>query len=359
MVTISLCMIVKDEEDVLERCLEAASDIVDEIIIVDTGSMDKTKEIAGKFTDKIYDFEWIDDFSAARNFAFSKATKEYILWLDADDLIFKEDIEKFKELKNTLDNSVDSVTMLYNLAFDEKGNATFSLRRNRLVKRANNFRWIGFVHECLVVGGNVINSDIAISHRKLKESTDRNLRIYRKKIEEGVPFTLRDRIYYGNELFDNNYQEEAVEIYDELLQMDGVWFEDKINICGKISDYYYSKGNNKDAKMYSLQSFLYDKPRAEFCCRLGYFFLEEERYHDAIFWYELATKLERPVNCLGFINEVCWTWLPYLQLCLCYDRIQNHEKAFECNEMAASFVPENKSVLYNREYFKTLGLERG
>ncbi len=348
-------MIVKDEEEVLARCINSAQEVVDEIIIVDTGSTDKTKEIASKFTDKIYDFEWIDDFSAARNFAFSKATKEYIFWLDADDLIPEEDIEKFKDLKDTLDNSVDSVTMLYNLGFDEKGNVTFSLRRNRLVKRTNNFQWCGFVHECLVVGGKIINSDISIIHRKLKLATNRNLKIFQKKMEEGVEFTPRDRFYYGNELFDNNYQEQAVEIYDELLQMDEIWFEDKITICGKVSDYYYSKANKNDAKMYSLQSFLYDKPRADFCCRLGYFFLEEEKYHDAVFWYELATKLERPENCLGFINEVCWTWLPYLQLCLCYDRIQNHEMAFKCNEMAASFVPENKSVLYNREYFKTLG----
>lgn len=355
MVTISLCMIVKDEEDVLARCLTSAKDIVDEIIIVDTGSTDKTKEIARKFTDKIYDFEWIDDFSAARNFAFNKATKEYILWLDADDIILKEDIEKFKALKNSLDISVDSVTMPYNLAFDQKGNVTFSLRRNRLVKRANNFQWCGFVHECLVVGGNIINSDISITHKKLQIATERNLKIYRRKIKEGVEFTLRDRIYYGNELFDNNYQDEAVEIYIELLRTDGVWFEDKISICGKVSDYYHSKGNRDNAKMYSLQSFLYDRPRAEFCCRLGYFFLEEEKYHDSIFWYELATKLEKPENCLGFINEVCWTWLPYLQLCVCYDRLKKHDEAFKCNEMAASFVPENESVLYNREYFRTLG----
>lgn len=174
-------MIVKDEEEVLARCINSAQEVVDEIIIVDTGSTDKTKEIASKFTDKIYDFEWIDDFSAARNFAFSKATKEYIFWLDADDLIPEEDIEKFKDLKDTLDNSVDSVTMLYNLGFDEKGNVTFSLRRNRLVKRTNNFQWCGFVHECLVVGGKIINSDISIIHRKLKLATNRNLKIFQKK----------------------------------------------------------------------------------------------------------------------------------------------------------------------------------
>ena len=77
MITISLCMIVKNEEAVLARCLESVKDVVDEIIIVDTGSTDKTKQIAYRYTQNVYDFEWIDDFSAARNYSFSKATKDY------------------------------------------------------------------------------------------------------------------------------------------------------------------------------------------------------------------------------------------------------------------------------------------
>ena len=69
--TISCVMIVKNEEKILARCLDSICDLMDEIVIVDTGSMDKTKEIARKYTDKIYDFVWTGDFSEARNFAFS------------------------------------------------------------------------------------------------------------------------------------------------------------------------------------------------------------------------------------------------------------------------------------------------
>ena len=67
MATVSLCMIVKNEEKVLSRCLDSVKDAVDEIIIVDTGSEDNTKNIASQYTDKIYDFKWVYDFSAARN----------------------------------------------------------------------------------------------------------------------------------------------------------------------------------------------------------------------------------------------------------------------------------------------------
>ena len=78
MATFSLCMIVKNEQNVLARCLDSMADLMDEIIIVDTGSQDTTKEIAAKYTDKIYDFAWIDDFAVARNFAASKAQMDYI-----------------------------------------------------------------------------------------------------------------------------------------------------------------------------------------------------------------------------------------------------------------------------------------
>lgn len=85
--TISLCMIVKDEERTLERCLESVKGIVDEIVIVDTGSTDRTVEIASQYTTKIFSFEWNDDFSDARNFAAQFATGDYILTLDADEYL--------------------------------------------------------------------------------------------------------------------------------------------------------------------------------------------------------------------------------------------------------------------------------
>jgi glycosyltransferase involved in cell wall biosynthesis len=141
MIDISLCMIVKNEEDVLGRCLESVKDIADEIIIVDTGSTDSTKEIAKKYTNNIYDFEWVDDFSKARNFAFSKATKQYIMWLDADDVILEKDKIKLEKLKKEIKDDVDIVMMKYDIAFDENGNPTFSYYRERLFLKSKNYKW--------------------------------------------------------------------------------------------------------------------------------------------------------------------------------------------------------------------------
>ena len=83
MSTLSLCMIVKDEETVLPRCLESVQGLFDEIVVIDTGSTDQTREIARSFGAEVFDFQWRDDFSVARNFSFSKATGDYLFWMDA------------------------------------------------------------------------------------------------------------------------------------------------------------------------------------------------------------------------------------------------------------------------------------
>lgn len=102
---ISLCMIVKNEEKVIGRCLSSVAHLVDEVIIVDTGSTDRTKEIVAEYTSKIYDFEWINDFSAARNYAASQASGEWILVLDADEYVDEENYKGFiQELKD--DNGI-------------------------------------------------------------------------------------------------------------------------------------------------------------------------------------------------------------------------------------------------------------
>ncbi|WP_420825890.1 glycosyltransferase [Scopulibacillus daqui] len=284
----------------LSSCLDCVKDIVDEIIIVDTGSADRTKEIAERYTDLVYDFEWIDDFSAARNYAFSNATKDYILWLDADDILTKKNQTKLLELKKTLDPSVDSVTMLYHLGADESGKPVISYRRNRLVKRMRNFQWHGAVHEYLEVFGHIINSDIAVTHTGVSHDSERNLRIYEKRLEKGEEFSPRDLYYYANELFDHQQYEKAIDYYLKFLNSGKGWVEDNISACGKLADIYFHLGDEKKAAAYALKSFEYDIPRAEFCCRIGFYFFNKNDYHKALFWYKLATALEKPEDNWGF-----------------------------------------------------------
>ncbi|GAB6926140.1 glycosyltransferase [Paenibacillus sp. JCM 10914] len=354
MITISLCMIVKNEERVINRCLSTIASLVDEIIIVDTGSTDRTKSIVQTYTDSIYDFTWIDDFAAARNYAFSKATKEYILWLDADDVLLESDQHKLSELKESLPSDIDSVTMLYNLSSDEYGNVTFSLRRNRLVKRSKNFHWIGPVHEYLEVHGNITNSDVAVTHLSLDVDPDtgRNLRIYEKRELAGEEFTPRDLFYFANELKDHSQHEKAIRYYEKFLLTGKGWIEDILTACSRLADCYHVLGDDQAAFLASIRSLQFAAPRAEFCCRIGYRFLELGQYDNAIFWYKLATELELPVDYMGFHNPSFSTWLPNLQLAVCYDRIGAHALANSHNETALTYRPGDETMLANQSYFQ-------
>ena len=112
MTKLSLCMIVKNEEKFLEQCLNSVRELVDEIVIVDTGSTDKTKEIAAKFTNKIFDFQWCDDFSAARNESLKHATGDWILVLDADETIAWKDLSEIRKLIDDADASVSGFVLL-------------------------------------------------------------------------------------------------------------------------------------------------------------------------------------------------------------------------------------------------------
>lgn len=353
-ITISLCMIVKNEEATIERCLLSAEGIADEIIIVDTGSTDKTKEIVSKFTDKIYDFEWIHDFAAARNYAFSQATQEYILWLDADDVFLAADRELFLNLKTTLSREITVVSMLYNLGFDQYGKVAFQRRRNRLVKRERNFRWVGAVHEYLEVYDRSFNSEIAVTHQPLSHDADRNLNIYELRLQKGEKFSPRDLYYFANELLDHRLFDRAIEYYQKFLETKQGWVEDNISACSKLADCFYNLNDIENQLKYIYQSFQYDVPRSEFCCRLGYYHLINNQLKQAIFWYKLATQAEKPADSWGMVNFKCQTWLPHLQLCVCYSRTGQYQFAFEHNEIAGTFIPDDPRIHHNRTYLKNL-----
>lgn len=352
--TVSLCMIVKNEENTIACCLDSVKDLVDEIIVVDTGSTDRTKEILRSYTDKVFDFPWIDDFSAARNFAFRHATMDYIFWLDADDVLLEDDRKKFSSLKDTLNPHVDSISMIYSLATDEHGSVTSSLRRNRLIKRKNHYRWHGAVHEYLEVWGNIINSDITVTHTKVHHNSDRNLRIYESRMARGEKFSPRDLFYFANELVDHQYHEQAIEYYQKFLETGQGWVEDMISACGKMADCFQHLGDHERERQSIFKSFEYDTPRADFCCRLGYQFLNKNQYPLAVFWYKLATQLDKPVEKWGLLNHACWTWLPHLQLCVCYSNLGQYKLAFEHNEIARKYVPTHASVLHNKSFLESI-----
>ena len=352
--TISLCMIVKNEEAVLARCLDSIKDAVEEIIIVDTGSTDDTKNIALKYTSKVYDFEWIQDFSAARNEAFSKATCDYQMWLDADDVFPKDSAMQLLELKKTLDPTTDIVTMKYHTHFDEHGNPIHVSTRERLLKREKGYIWQDPVHECIPLMGKVMYSDIEVHHKKIKHESGstRNLDIYRNLEKSGKPFTPRQLYYYARELKDHGIWADAASTFEKFLNTKKGWVEDNIATCYNLSACYRMIGHEEKILPILLKSFEYDAPRAETCCEIGYYYKRTHQYAVALKWFQVAANLELP-NTAGFILQDYWGYIPNIECCVCHCNLGDYKRAKISNECAAKFKPDAAAIEINRTFLST------
>ena len=360
MICVSLCMIVKNEESRLEQCLASVYGLVDEIIIVDTGSTDRTKEVARKFTEKLYDFEWVDDFSAARNFSFDQATMDYILWMDADEILLPQEAKKFRALKERLLPDVDAVMMRYNPGEDEQGRLLFSCSRGRLTKRACDFRWREPVHEYLEIAGKFANSDISISH--VKQHTvfsRRNIKIYESYLEKGRPLSPRGLYYYARELKEQGCFSESILWFERFLDEEEGCVEDKIRACFELSKCYQAESENQKSLMAMLRSFSFDTPRAESCCLIGYYYKGQEDFLKAAFWFDLALKLERPREDRGAHQGDFWGYIPSLECAACQERLGNLEKAKHYNQLAELFKPGSLAVVHNRRNYESREAERG
>lgn len=352
MIKLSLCMIVKNEEDTLARCLDSVKDIVDEIIIVDTGSTDKTKEVAAKYTEKIYDFKWVYDFSKARNYSFSKATKDYIMWLDADDVVLDQDRKKMKVLKKILTPDIDMVTFKYNLDVDENGVPVLSFRRERIFKRSKNYKWISPIHEVIPKSGKILDEDIAITHKKIHSSDpNRNLQIFEKMKEKNILLDTRQTFYYARELMFAKRYDESIKEYMNFLSKTDAWVENLISAYIDLYEIYMNKEDDKKAIEYLLKTFLLDTPRAEVCSKLGIYFVTKGKYTIAIYWFNEAISKEYDISSGGFYIKDYYDFIPYLYLGICYYYLSDINKAIYYNEIAGNIKPTHPSYLNNKEIY--------
>lgn len=353
---LSLCMIVKDEEEVLARCLESVKDCVDEIVIADTGSTDRTKQIARGYTERVFDFPWVDDFAAARNFALAQTHGDYWLWLDADDVVSSENAEKITALKPLLETqSPDMVMCPYVVAFGEDGAPLTAFYRERIMKRNSNFCWAGRVHECIAPRGNVVTSDACVFHLSNKKPRGaRNLHIYQKWAAQ-EELNARDLFYYGRELYYNRLYCEAEAILNKMLRGDG-WYVNKIEACKILAFCYAECGKSERAKRALLQSFVYGQPRAGVCCELANLFRDEANLQEAAFWYEVARVCKDHSPEGDFESPECRTYVPLLELTRCYYALGETEKAVLCHKEAERLFPNRSAVRYNRDFFEQAGL---
>ena len=346
---ISVCMIVRQEQDVLARCLDCVKQFADEIIIVDTGSKDKTKEIAKRYTDKVVDFEWCDDFSKARNFSFSLATCEYIMWLDADDVIEYGEIEKINQLKVNMD--ADTYMLKYATAFDKFGKPIFVFDRERIMRRDVRAVWKGFVHEAIAPFGKVEYLDITIQHRKQRQVySKRNLNLYRKALKRGEKFNARDQYYYARELFYWGYYKKCITELKKFFNMPNKFLPNLIDgflmaskCCDKLNDI-------ESAKRWLFEG-IDIMPHTELVCELASVYAKNGQYEKAIYFYQSALNIDKPKDKGFFVKEEYYHLIPLLELVVLYYKIGDYDKSKYYHLISKNKYPNNEKVLFNDKFF--------
>lgn len=298
MITISLCMIVKNEERILARCLESVADLMDEIIIVDTGSTDRTREVAAGYTDRVFDFTWVDDFSAARNFAFSKATMEYIYSADADEVLDEENRGRFRLLKETLLPEIEIVQMKYanQLQFQTVYNYDEEYRP-KLFKRLREFVWEGPVHETVRLAPVVFDSEISILHMAQGNHAKRDLANFERHCRAGYRLPKRLHNLYARELMMAGDEEDFARAaaFFRASAADGGRDSDEVaEACCVAARAARLAGDVVGFFKYA-SKVVAQEACSEICCEMGLFYEEAVDYEEAAVWYYNAVYETAPI----------------------------------------------------------------
>jgi glycosyltransferase involved in cell wall biosynthesis/tetratricopeptide (TPR) repeat protein/predicted O-methyltransferase YrrM len=181
---VSLCLIVRNEEANLPACLGSAADLADEVIVVDTGSTDRTKEIAARFGARVFDFPWVDSFAAARNECLRHATGDWIFWLDADDRLDEDNRARLRQLFAGLGEENAAYSMKC-LCLPDKATGTATVVDHvRLFRNHPQIRWDYRVHEQILpavrkMGGEVRWADATIRHAGYQDPALRGRKLQR------------------------------------------------------------------------------------------------------------------------------------------------------------------------------------
>ena len=342
MKTLSVTLIVKNEQNNLSRLLPMLT-FADETVVVDTGSTDGTVEIAKRFNCKVYNFAWCDDFAKARNFAIDKAGCEYIMWLDADDILSVDTQRSLLEWKQTADNA-DFYYMRYRM----QSRFPLWFWRERIVRRCDKCRFKGFIHEAISPFGVVRYLDMEITHKPTASHEQRNLHIYQQALLQHRRFTLRDRFYYARTLLECNRVQEALPILLKFAGNHRASAVDRVDAYRLLANAALTAGEVDKAFDLLIKSVQILPPSGEICCLLGECYMNKHQYHNAAQWYMFALNS----NCQsGFVNEYYVSFLPNVQLSVCLWRLGDKQSAQKYHNAAKALYPTHPTILSNNKWF--------
>jgi len=338
--TLSVVMIVKDEEEYIGRCLDSLQILgYEELIIVDTGCTDRTVEIAQKYPNvKIYEFEWVHDFSAARNFSIAQATQEWCMWIDADMYFLKEDALNLRNiLRNRLYQAQHNAfsLMLRNVDTDDGWNLA------RLWRRSEGFLFECPVHEILSPmpdkpdGMRLISLDVTLQHDRDGHVGGLEYHDLLLKWLEDKPEDQRALFYMAKHCHlmatQAELPEAAEKLYDEALR-----YYDRAAQKGRDSGVYLNAGNIyyerqkwEEALQYAFKAMETDCTYAEPFILAANCYDEIGNMANAIAMYKVAKHMERPFHATKATSQAMYDYVPCINLAQCYLKVSAIDSAID------------------------------
>ena len=384
MSSVGLAMIVRNAADTLVHCLQSVKGVFDDVVVVDTGSDDASKDVANQFGARVFDFEWVYDFSAARNFSFDQLKTDWIFWLDADDVLIGKDTLSHM-VEQCDEKGLDGILMEYLYSFTPNGirllevilpdllqgkATTESVRdalmphclttqyRERLVRNSPDLRWVYPIHEAIAVGGRKFGryDAMKVVHRrhmrKVQNEPRRNLDIL-----DRVPEERRDSriwFYYGLEYAHLGTLEidKSIESFEKYLPLSTIE-DEKYLALHWLACLYKVKDNYDKSVECDLRAVGMRPTWRDAYSGLLNTYVKLKQWNKAVYYGAMARKAEIPDTPFahnpvdensGWVND-------YVQVLY---ELQQFPEAFSVLEDALKTSPDNATVAYNFDIISTV-----
>ncbi|ONI38488.1 hypothetical protein AN639_05630 [Candidatus Epulonipiscium fishelsonii] len=358
--TVSLCIIAKNEEHNLFNCITSVKNIVDEIIVVDTGSTDKTVEIAKSLGATVHYFEWVNDFSKARNFTISKATGDWILFIDADEYLNqKHQTDLFNSIQQVADTGINAISIC-RINYNLKGGLTKQDYKIKAFKNCSEISYTRPIHEFIVHNNDNLNvmtlpSDkVRLYHNGYseeelvkKDTINRNLQILLANIasnpDDEIAFLYLGRELVGKQDFENAYKylkciKDICKV--ELKNKEKMYYVNFLNCMMELK-----VAEDEIVFLYN-QAINFEPDFPDFHWNMALYYLAKNNILDAIDCFEkTAIGLKRfPQDNFGYVNIKMLSEI-YMMIIDLYMLINEYDKVIFLYKELLSYNKADKNIL--------------
>ena len=365
MITISQCMIVKNEEKNIRRALGWAKDIVCEQIVVDTGSIDDTIGIAQEMGAKVYRFTWNNDFAAAKNYAIEQATGEWIAFLDADEYLIKEDADKLPDILERINGKSMDIVRTNLLNINQKGDVFGVFEQDRFFRNDKDIKYEGKIHEELVSSTGrqlcvmnmqdtirIFHTGYAWTQELRKTKSIRNEKMIKELLKETddswVLKTYADALLVGENLEGaKEYIVKALEKNDGLLDRNGIldayqmMLSILLDLAIKEKKFDYDEFERYYEKAKKIDEFFPD-----FDMIYGFWEFERKNWEECIKYLERAISLaEKQMELIKHSRIYAKIGKIYSQLAICYGKLNQIRKSIYYASLTLQARPYEENIL--------------